>query len=229
MKFGARSREFSRGSGPRILAGFGQTGAGVDKDLLRHAMATTIFRNVAWLPQPETPRARGKIDDRQAPSYGQKDFEFEKFINLPSLTNTPLEIAIDGHAPKARLKKAGWRLQNSFGVTVSYDAFRDYIFASRGEFSPQEHLRCNQQRRVSDRTAAYLASGRPVVMQETGFSEHLPCGEGLFAVRNAAEAATALAEIQGNYERHSKRAREIAREYLDAPKVLSKFLSALGI
>src|SRR5262249_31817902 len=81
----------------------------------------------------------------------------------------------------------------------------------------------------SDRSAAYLASGRPVVMEETGFSSHLPCGEGLLAVRTAEEAADALEKIDGNYSRHCKRAREIAAECLEASRVLGRFLNELGI
>ena len=80
-----------------------------------------------------------------------------------------------------------------------------------------------------DRSAAYLASGRPVIHQETGFSRHLPCGRGLFAVRTVEEAATAINEINGDYERHSKWARDIAGEYLDTRKVLGNFLLELGL
>jgi hypothetical protein len=81
----------------------------------------------------------------------------------------------------------------------------------------------------SDRSAAYLASGRPVVLQETGFSLHLPCGEGLFAVETVDQAAAALDTVSGDYERHSRRAREIAAEFLDARVVLGKFLDEIGL
>jgi glycosyltransferase involved in cell wall biosynthesis len=81
----------------------------------------------------------------------------------------------------------------------------------------------------SERSAAYLASGRPVVMQDTGFSQHIPCGRGLFAVRDVDEAAAAIEEINRDYSRHSQWARELAMEYLDASKVLGKFLSELGV
>jgi len=81
----------------------------------------------------------------------------------------------------------------------------------------------------SDRSAVYLASGRPVVMQETGFSAHLPCGQGLFAVRTVDEAAAAIDAISGHYECHSRWAHELAFEYLDAPKVLGRFLRELNL
>jgi hypothetical protein len=80
-----------------------------------------------------------------------------------------------------------------------------------------------------DRAAAYLASGRPVVMQDTGFSAHVPCGRGLFAVRTVEEAAAALEEINRNPEGHSRWARELAAAHLDTSVVLRGFLGALGV
>ena len=80
----------------------------------------------------------------------------------------------------------------------------------------------------SDRSAAYLASGRPVVLQETGFSAHLPTGCGLFAVRNVSEAAAAIAEIEADYRRQAAAAREIAAAHLDARRVLARLLDEVS-
>ena len=164
-------------------------------------------------------------------TYGQKDVEFTKFIELPAWSGVPLEIAVSGKAvPTEQLMKAGWRVRDSFPVTLSFDRWREYIGASRGEFSVCKNVFvATNSGFFSDRSAVYLASGRPVVMQETGFSAHLPCGEGLFAVRSVEEAGSAISEIQGNWERHSKAAREIAVEYLDASRVLGQFLKELGV
>jgi len=143
----------------------------------------------------------------------------------------PLEVAVAGHSvPMQQLKTAKWRIRDAHKVTVSVDSYRAYILASKGEFSACKHV-CvaTNSGWWSDRSAAYLASGRPVVMQETGFSRHLPCGRGLFAVSTLDEAATAIDEINGDYERHAKWARDIANEYLDSQKVLGKFLRELGI
>ena len=164
-------------------------------------------------------------------TYGQKDVEFVKFIDLPSLTTSPLEIAVSGkNVPTKRLIDSKWRVRDAHDVTVSFDSYREYIRASKGEFSVCKSgyvaTSCGW---FSDRSAAYLASGRPVVMQDTGFRAHLPCGRGLFAVCTVDEAAAAIDEISGDYERHSKWARDIAIEYLDAPKVLGRFLYELGI
>jgi hypothetical protein len=142
-----------------------------------------------------------------------------------------LEIAVSGKSiPTAQLREAGWRLRNAHEVTISFDSYAEYIRTSKGEFSVCKNVFvATNSGWFSDRSAAYLASSRPVVLQDTGFSEHLPCGRGLFAVRTADEAAAALEEIHGNYECHAKWARDIAVECLDAPKVLGRFLHEFGI
>ncbi len=163
--------------------------------------------------------------------YGQKDMEFGKFMTLPRLTNIPLEIAVHGKdVPVQELLDHGWLIRDAHQVTSSFDSYGDYIATSCGEFGVCKNVFvATQCGWFSDRSAAYLASGRPVVLQETGFSNHLPCGEGLFAVRNAEEAAAAIEAIAGNYARHSHAARSLAREYLDASVVLGRFLTELGI
>jgi hypothetical protein len=164
-------------------------------------------------------------------AYGAKDIEFAKFFQLPALTVAPVEVAVGGsHVPTERLTAAGWRVRSAVDATRSFDDFRCYIAQSRGEFTVAKHAYvATNSGWFSDRGAAYLASGRPVVMEETGFSAHLPCGRGLFAVRTAEEAAAAIDEINRDWDRHSRTAREIAREYLDAPWVLQNFLDDIGL
>src|SRR5262249_36493692 len=139
-------------------------------------------------------------------TYGQKAMEFPKFLDLPRRTRVPLEMAVAGtDVPEDELRAHGWRLAYAGEVTLTFDSWRDYIRGSRGEFSVCKNVYvATHSGWFSDRSACYLASGRPVVMQETGFSAHLPCGQGLFAVRTADEAAAALAEIAGDYGRHSR-------------------------
>jgi hypothetical protein len=163
--------------------------------------------------------------------FGQKDLEFPKFADLPTRTRVPLELAVSGkNVPSQQLREAGWRLQDAHEVTATFDTFEQYVHESRGEFSVCKNVFVETGTGwFSDRSAVYLACGRPVVMQDTGFSAHLPCGEGLFAVKTAAEAADAIAAIQGDYERHSRAARAIACECLDAGKVFRKFLDELGL
>jgi hypothetical protein len=162
--------------------------------------------------------------------YGQKDVEFAKFEGLPGRLATPLEVAVSGRVPADRLARAGWRIRSAHAVTASFDTYRDYIRQSRGEFSVCKNVFVvTHSGWFSDRSAAYLASGRPVVLQNTGFEAHLPCGRGLFAVGSVEEAADAIAEVEGAYASHATWAREIAAEYLDARKVLGGLLRQLGI
>jgi hypothetical protein len=163
-------------------------------------------------------------------SYGQKDLEFAHFLDLPTRVETPLEIAVSRSTEqvRARLRDHGWRVHSGQGKTLTLDAYYDHIQTSRGEFSVAKNVfvetNCGW---FSDRSAVYLASGRPVVLQSCGFEEHLPCGEGLFAVRTVEEAADAIERIQADYALHSDAARQIAIEYLDASKVLRRFLTEL--
>jgi hypothetical protein len=162
--------------------------------------------------------------------YGQKDVEFEHFLDLPGRTTVPMEIAVAGkHVPHQALTDAGWAVRDAHAVTSSFDSFTDYIRRSRGEFSVCKHVFvATNSGWFSDRSAAYLASGRPVVMQDTGFGEHLPVGRGLFAVKNVDEASAAIESITANYNAHSRWARELALEYLESVKVLAVFLDELG-
>lgn len=163
--------------------------------------------------------------------YGQKDVEFAKFLSLAQQTSHPMEIAVSGsNIPTTDLKRAGWRIRDAQECTISFDAYCNYIRFSRGEFSVCKNVFVTTRSGwFSDRSAAYLASGRPVVLQDTGFSEHLPTGEGLFAVDTVEEAADAITEIQGNYKRHTRTARRIAEENLSAEFVLSKFLASISL
>ena len=169
--------------------------------------------------------------ERRGETFGHKDLEFEKFIALPRRTSAPLELAVSGKAtPTSRLCDHGWRLRDAHQVTRSIASFVEYLRTSRGEFTVCKHgfvsLRTGW---FSDRSAAYLASGRPVVMQDTGFSEHLPVGRGLFAVNTVEEAATAIDEIETRYDAHCRWAREIAKEHLEATRVLRQFLDEIGV
>jgi len=164
-------------------------------------------------------------------SYGQKDVEFERFLDLPRRTPATLEVAVTGkRTPHERLRAHGWRVRDAVHETVTYDAWLRYLTSSRGEFGVCKNVFvATRSGWFSDRSAAYLACGRPVVLQDTGFSDHLPCGEGLFAVDDADQAAAAIAEIEGDWARHSRAAQEIAREHLAAPRVLGQLLAEIGV
>ena len=158
--------------------------------------------------------------------YGQKDVEFWRIAALPKRVDTCLEIALGGAAPYDAMREAGWHLADAAAVTATPWTYRDYIAQSRGEFSVAVNLEVKTRSGwFSDRTAAYLASGKPVVVQDTGFSEDLPCGDGLFAFTNIDDAAAALAAIDGDYERHCRAARRVAEEHLDATRVIGRILN----
>jgi hypothetical protein len=142
-----------------------------------------------------------------------------------------MEIALSGpQEAKALLEENGWTVKNGHDVTLSFDSFADYVAASRGEFSVCKNVFVeNQTGWFSDKSAAYLASGRPVILQDTGFSSHLPVGEGLFSVDTIDEAQHAIEEVARNYEVHSRKAREIDKEYLEARIVMNQFLNKVGI
>jgi hypothetical protein len=152
-----------------------------------------------------------------------KGREFRKILHLPSMTNAPLELAVNG--PQQLLRQRGWRCRDAFSVSHSLGAYRDYLRSSLGEFSVAKHTYVQTNSGwFSDRTECYLASGRPAVVQDTGFSTYLPTGEGLFAYRTAETAIEGLEAIMTDYERHSRAARDLAVTHFSAEAVLPPLL-----
>jgi hypothetical protein len=170
--------------------------------------------------------AYGNIE-HDGQTYGQKGNEMLKLLDLPGRTGVKLEIALAGpNAPAGQLREAGWIISDPLAATRTVDAYLDFIGNSRGEFSVAKNAYVQTRSGwFSDRTAAYLASGKPVVVQDTGFSEQLPCGEGLFAFRDAADALGALETIERDYPRQCRAARRIAEEHFAAEKVIGKLLA----
>lgn len=164
-------------------------------------------------------------------SYGMKDVEFGKFAALPRLTSAPLEVAVEGrNIPVDFLREQGWRVRNAVEASLTLDRYLDYIRNSAGEFSVvKEVYRAMAVGWFSDRSAAYLALGRPVVIEDNGLEGLLPSGEGLFLVNSVEEAAEAISRVRAEPQRHALAARRLAVEHLDAEKVLSAFLSELGL
>lgn len=161
--------------------------------------------------------------------YGTKAESFGPFIDLPRLTTRRLDIALGGtHAPRESLAGNGWHLQNPLEVARRPDDFMNYVRGSRGELAVAKHgYVASNSGWFSERSAAYLASGRPVVTQETGFSEWLPTGRGLFAFNNADEALAALDEVEADYERNAIAARQIVEDHFDSDAVLSSLLTEI--
>ena len=124
----------------------------------------------------------------------------------------------------------GWHVRHALDFSTDADAYRDYITGSRGEFTVAKEQ--NVRLRTgwfSDRSATYLAAGRPVISQETGFSNVLPTGEGLFGFDSTDEIVDAIDRINSDYARHSRAAEEIAREYFSHDVVLPRLLEEVGV
>jgi hypothetical protein len=165
--------------------------------------------------------------------YGQKNLEFEHCMELPQrVAPLELEVAVKAvrrrgkpTAPIERMRRHGWRVVSPDVVCPDLDSYRDYITSSRGEWSVAKHgYVLGQVGWFSCRSACYLAAGRPVVVQDTGFSDVLPVGEGIVAFRTFDEAVEALAEVESSYARHSRAARAIAEEYFDSARVLGDLI-----
>ncbi len=158
--------------------------------------------------------------------HGTKSVSFEPYLDFPDRTTMRLEMALGSHsAPRDMLRMNGWSVADPLEIARTPWDYRDYIHRSRGEFTIAKHgYVVSNSGWFSERSAAYLASGRPVVTQETGFSEWLQTGNGLLAFRDPAEAAASLAEVESDYSRHSTRARGLAEEYFDSDCVLAEML-----
>ena len=162
-----------------------------------------------------------------------KSAEFLKLLELPrSLPEglvLELALALDDEATIALLERHGWRVVAALPLSREPQAYRDYIQGSAGEFSvaKDQNVRLRSGW-FSDRTATYLAAGRPAVVQDTGFDAALPTGEGLFSFRTQEDAAAGLQAVASDYERHSRAARELAEAHFRAEDVLGRLLDEAG-
>jgi hypothetical protein len=160
-----------------------------------------------------------------------KHIEFLRFADLPTRSALPLEVALAGAAEQdiRILRNHGWRVASAADMT-GLDAYRRYIVESLGEFSiAKEQYVKPRTGWFSDRSAAYLAAGRPVVVQDTGIGRYLPVGEGLLTFATHDEALEAIESIATDPDRHAQAALEIAREYLATDRVIPPTLVRAGV
>jgi hypothetical protein len=189
------------------------------------ASATTFTTIGQW---------RGQYAVWNGQLYGPKSDEFLRFVELPRKTTQPIELALLIDAAEvddiAALHANGWQLVNPHEAARGRDGFRRYIQRSRAEFSIAKHGFVNTRSGwFSDRTACYLASGRPALVQDTGFSKHLPAGHGLVPFTTMEEAVSGIDSINADYPAHCAAARQFAEDYLSAPKVLKSVLERAGV
>lgn len=165
--------------------------------------------------------------------WGPKAEELRHFLRLPSLAGESIEIAVEsgsGDDLLDELTQHGWLIESAELLASSPETYREYVNTSAGEFSCAKGLYVGSRSGwFSDRSACFLAAGRPVVIQDTGIQDVLPTGDGLFAVATVEEAADAIRRIRMDYERQSNMARRIALEHFDAYRVLPALLQAMGI
>ncbi|CAN5385938.1 hypothetical protein BH23ACT9_BH23ACT9_05340 [soil metagenome] len=163
--------------------------------------------------------------------YGTKEIEFIRVEDLPDRVDVTLEIAAGGaHPPVDRWRALGWSVVDSIEISRTPEAYRAYLIGSRGEFSVAKNVYVDTRSGwFSCRSLCYLAAGRPVVVQDTGFSDHIPTGEGILAFTDAAGAVTALADAERRYDDHASAAADIARTHFDAETVIGDLLDRTGV
>lgn len=167
-------------------------------------------------------------------SYGVKAHEFRRFLPVSrAVGDARFEVALDIHpgdrADVVRLREHGWELSDPAALADT-DGFRRFVQASGAEFSPAQNIyvdTCSGW--FSDRTVRYLASGRPALVQDTGFTEHLPTGAGLLAFSTLGEAVDGARELLAAYPEHCAAARQIAAEHFAGPRAIAPLLQAAGL
>jgi ABC-type multidrug transport system ATPase subunit len=179
-----------------------------------------------WRQQWRQVELRGEV------YHWSKHLEFLKVVDLPRLAPAEFELALASYdeADREMLEGHGWAVTPSLDFSMDLNRYRDYIQRSRGEFTvaKDQNVRLRSGW-FSDRSATYLAAGRPVVTQDTGFGRVLPTGEGLFTFSTVDEAAAAIEEIERAYARHAAAAAEIGRAHFGAMGVLGRLLDDIGV
>lgn len=159
-------------------------------------------------------------------TYGNKDKEFLKFIDIPQLTKQGFRIALSGGFPD-ELSQYGWEVIPGWIASFTPESYQKFVQTSRSEFGvAKQGYVATKGGWFSDRSVCYLASGRPILVQDTGLSDWLPIGEGILTFRDQKEVVNGVEAINADYERHRHAARRLAEGYFDSNKVLSSLLEA---
>jgi hypothetical protein len=167
-------------------------------------------------------------------TFGLKVHEFRKFVELPERVPQTFEIALDIHPAEERdlnlLRHHGWRLVDPRVAAPDPASFRRYVQGSSAEFSVAQGVYVETESGwFSDRTVRYLASGKPALVQDTGFARNYPVGEGLLTFRTLERAVAGVERISRDYDSHCRAARALAEEYFDSDKVLGRFVEEVGV
>lgn len=162
-------------------------------------------------------------------TFGMKSASFKPYLDMPARwPHRPLELALGGGAPNDMLAAHGWRLRIAQDVTIDPWGYQDYLSQSFGEWSiAKEGYVSTGSGWFSERSCAYLASGRPVVVQDTGFSDFLPTGDGVLTFANPQQAIEAIRRVESDWPHHAQAARAWVAEHFEARGVLSHMLKRL--
>ena len=176
--------------------------------------------------------AYGPID-YEGRRYGLRVHEFRKFADLPRMTDAHFELALDIHPAETAdldlLGDRGWDLVDPRRVSATADVYRGYIEGSAAEFMVAKGMYVESRSGwFSERSICYLATGRPVVAQDTGLADLYPVGEGLLVYSTLEQAVEGVEDLRSDYRTHARAAREIAVEHFDSDKVLDRLLGRLG-
>lgn len=158
--------------------------------------------------------------------FGMKSESFTEFMEIPTASSETFELALGtAGAPRDLLSARGWRIRDPLELAKDAPGYQCYIRSSKGEFSvAKQGYVASRSGWFSERSASYLASGRPVAVQDTGFTGWMEAGLGVVPFSTFEEAADAVARISGDYARHCRAARQIAMDYFDAVTVLPALL-----
>ncbi|MEH2414936.1 hypothetical protein [Nostoc sp.] len=165
--------------------------------------------------------------------YGQKDQEFMRLLELPSYCWQKLELALAGKDAEIAeiaksLEAAGWLIRDGKEISASLSTYRTYLTGSRGEFSVAKQAYVKTRSGwFSDRSVCYLAAGRPVILQDTGFSDWLPTGQGALAFSSLEEAVGCIERVNTNYQAHCQAARKLAEQFFSYKVVLPRLLETV--
>jgi len=169
----------------------------------------------------------------QGKTYGLRVHELRRFAQLPQLTGVTFEAALDIHPNDHRdrdlLTKNAWRLLDPVITAGTPSAYQHFIQGSGAEFAAAKNMYVQARTGwFSDRSACYLASGKPVLVQDTGLASDYPVGRGLLTFSTLDEAVAGVEAIQSDYEQHSSSARDVAEDFFDSRKVLARLIDKLA-
>ena len=178
--------------------------------------ATHLTSILQWRSYPAVNHGENKL--------GNKDLEFPKFADLPALTDQPFLLALTADTENP-LAGHGWETVVGWKETRRPEDYQRFIRESRAEFSIAKHGYVSSRSGwFSDRSVCYLASGRPVVVQDTGLAEWLPVGSGVLTFADPSQALRAVEELNRDYDSHRRAARAVAAQYFDATSVLDSLV-----